>query len=88
MEEGQTNVNINDGANGGSTGPIIGIIVILAIIILGGLYFWGQRAGETVIINESPEPLNAENERDDTSAIEADLESTDVDSVDADLNAS
>jgi len=26
-----------------SIGPAIGIIVIIAVIVLGGLYFWGQR---------------------------------------------
>ena len=27
----------------GSTGPIVGVIIILAIVVLGGLYFWGHR---------------------------------------------
>ncbi len=26
-----------------SIGPAIGIIVIIVLIVLGGLYFWGQR---------------------------------------------
>ena len=30
--------------NGGGAGPIIGVIVILAIVVLGGLYFWKERA--------------------------------------------
>ena len=29
----------------GSVGPVIGTIVILAIIVLGGLYFWGRNSG-------------------------------------------
>ena len=37
---------INRG-NEGSAGPVIGIIIILAVIVLGGLYFWGQRTNET-----------------------------------------
>jgi hypothetical protein len=86
MEDGQTNVNVNGGGGDGSAGPIIGIIVILAIIILGGLYFWGQRADD--MIDESNEPVIVQPENDDTSSIEADLESTDVDNMDADLNAS
>ncbi len=42
----------NAGAqNGGSAGPIIGTIVILAVIVLGGLYFWGQRSGDEVNVD-------------------------------------
>lgn len=41
--EGQNN-NMNPAGNGGGAGPIIGIIVILAIVVLGGLYFWKERS--------------------------------------------
>ena len=34
---------MNDGNKSG-VGPIIGVIIIIAVIVLGGLYFWGQRA--------------------------------------------
>ncbi len=33
-------------------GPAIGVIVIIALIVLGGLYFWGQR-----IDRKSPAPM-------------------------------
>lgn len=30
-----------------SVGPIVATIVILAVIVLGGLYFWSQRSSNT-----------------------------------------
>lgn len=41
--EGENNNAVPTG-NGGGAGPIIGIIVILAIVVLGGLYFWKERS--------------------------------------------
>ncbi|HYF10186.1 MAG TPA: hypothetical protein VD967_01095 [Candidatus Paceibacterota bacterium] len=29
-----------------SVGPLIGIVIILLILVLGGLYFWGERLAE------------------------------------------
>ena len=84
-----TNVNVGGGESGGSAGPIIGIIVILGIVILGGLYFWGQR-GDDAATTESTQTdsIDAQSTSDDTSSIEADLDSTDIDNLDAELNAS
>jgi len=30
----------------GSAGPTVGIIIIVIVFILGGLYFWGQRLNQ------------------------------------------
>ena len=88
MEE-QNNVNIGSAPNNSSAGLIIGIIVILVIILLGGLYFWKQSAvDEEMMTNETVESINTQSEADDTSSIEADLNSTNVDNLDAELNAS
>jgi HAMP domain-containing protein len=85
--DGEQN-NMNTGAEGGgSAGPIIGIIIILAIIILGGLYFWGQRGAEAPL-DETLEAIGTQNAGDDTASIEADLNATDVENLDAELNAS
>lgn len=62
----------NEPQQGGSMGSLIGIIVIIAIIILGGIYFWGKK-------NSAQNPT-------DTQSIENDLNSIDI-STDADLNA-
>lgn len=73
---------------GGLSGPIIGAIVILAIIILGGLYFWNQRVGEGVPTNETIENINMQSDSDAAAAIEADLDAIDIENLDAELNAS
>jgi len=84
MEGEQNNVNVGVGEGGGLSGPLIGAIVILAVIILGGLYFWGQRAGNDAVIDET----STESGSDETAAIEADLDAIDIESLDAELNAS
>lgn len=88
MDGEQNNTNIVDGQNtGGSAGPVIGIIVILVIILLGGLYFWNQRA-EEMMTDEDLNSINSQSDSDETNSIEADLESTDVDNLDSEFNAS
>ena len=94
MEGEQNNVNV-DKEGGGSIGPIIGIIVILAIIIFGGLYFWSQREGgvEDGVATEAEagaviETINIQSESDDTTSIENDLDATNIDNLDSELNAS
>ena len=51
MEGEQNNVNMGVGerVGGGSSGPIIGAIVILVVAILGGLYFWSQYAHKFIL---------------------------------------
>lgn len=92
MEGEQNNVNMGRGESGSPTSPIIGVVIILAIAILGGLYFWSQRAGnearDEVLIDETVEAIGTQNQADNTTSIEADLEATDIESLDAELNAS
>jgi len=87
MEPEQNNTDMG-AEKKGSAGPVIGVIVILAIIILGGLYFWGQNADEAVMTDEEINAIEVQSEADDTASIEADLDATDVENVDGDLNAS
>ena len=89
MEGEQNNVNMTNGEGGGSLGPIIGGIVILVIIILGGLYFWGQRVNDSdAVIDGSAESINMQSDSDAAAAIEADLDATDVENLDSEINAS
>ena len=74
--------------NGSSIGPIVGTIVILLIIVLGAFYFWGERKSSTPNVDNTVQDIKMQDKSDDTSSIEADLQSTDVESVDAQLNAS
>ena len=78
-----------------SIGPIVGIVIIVAVLILGGLYYWGSRlndgAGPTGadIANMPDEALvnlATQGSSDTLGAIEDDLTSTDLDNLDEELN--
>lgn len=47
------NMQNNIHENKSSIGSIIGTIIVIAVIILGGLYFWGKRIDEAKIQQES-----------------------------------
>ncbi len=86
--DGEQN-NVNPAEKNGSAGPIIAVIIILALVILGGLYFWDQRGDRNEIINDDVlEAINTQSELDDAASIEADLDATDVDNLDSEINAS
>jgi FtsZ-interacting cell division protein ZipA len=83
MEPQEAPVQVEE--NKSSIGSIIGIIIIIAIIILGGLYFWGKRIEESKVQDDlliqnatTSEVVTAENvsSSDDMNSIEADLNST------------
>lgn len=84
MEDNNVNVAPREES---SAGPIIGAIIILAVVIFGFLFFWGER-GDNQALENQVNTIEAQSNSDETSAIEADLNSTDVDSIDAELNAS
>jgi len=89
MDGEENNVNVGgEGENGSPAGPVIGIIVILAIIILGGLYFWSQREVSDTNLEGVIDDINMQSDADDASSIEADLDATDIENLDAELNAS
>lgn len=85
-----------------SIGPVIGLIVILTLILLGGIYFYTSRDAnnETPIpvepdggIGNTPEEqsvnaadIEAQSSSDETTAIEADLQATDMTSLDSDMS--
>lgn len=80
---------------------VIGVLVILAALVLGGLYLWGamldrQQANEAMVEEETNADAMIENENmapaasapnDDLSTLEADVESTDLDAMEAELDA-
>jgi hypothetical protein len=68
-----------------SSGAIWAIVIILAVILAGGAYFWGERSVGT---DESIDAINQQSDSDSTADIEADLKATDVDNVDYDLDES
>jgi hypothetical protein len=83
-------------------GPILGVLILILALILGGLFLWGSMLAEKEapmlppIVNNEPETPRAEADAqifettspsDDLGAIEADIESTNLDLLDQDMQA-
>lgn len=74
--------------NKSSVGSIIGTIIIIAIIILGGLYFWGKRMQEAKIKENLVNDTSSQTtEVDETTTIQTVSSSDDLNAIEADLNA-
>lgn len=84
--------------NKSGLGSILGIVIIISLIILGGLYFWGKRieesklretmvGAETQLMTEQNEAtaIRSVSSSDDLGSIEADLNATNLDNLDAEL---
>jgi hypothetical protein len=79
--------------NKSSVGGIIGTIIIIALIILGGLYFWGKRIEEAKnlkdLTNNNAQPtLSAEEQAaiNETNAIKSTSSSDELDAIETDLS--
>lgn len=90
MENPNENVTTTVTRDEGSVGPVIATIIILAVIVLGGLYFWGERGNRTNDEMYAPTDTTETklNSSDDTNSIEADLNSTDTEDEAFDIQAS
>jgi len=91
MDENVNNMGASTtGTKEGSVGPVIGTIIILAVIVLGGLYFWGQRASDKVMneaqVNETVQNITTQGQSDEAAVIEADLNATNIDNIDSELD--
>lgn len=88
----------------GHFGAWAGIVIIVVILALGGLYFWGKKlnnegpsmpapmienagTSETGVFDQSTEALQTQGTSDNISDIEADLNSTNLENLDADLGS-
>lgn len=76
----------------GSVGPVIGTIIILAVILLGGLYFWGNRNNVNTETDDQQtdaqiQQIDAQGNSDDLNSIQSDLNNTNYD-VKTDMTAS
>ena len=73
-----------------SIGPIIGIIIVIAVLLVGALYFWGQHLSKVDLQEGKPnEQPNEEmsqvppvSDSDELSTIEAELSATAIESFD------
>jgi len=75
-----------------AVGPAIGVIIIILVLILGGLYFWGERMNKgseipnpqvenSVTPDAQTQNLQQQSSSDDVNAIDADLTATDVNNL-------
>lgn len=75
-----------------SVGPLVAVIIILALIIVGGLYFLKARSSQNVYA-PSPEKdavtesLKQQSNSDDLTSIEVDLNATNLDNLDQGASA-
>jgi hypothetical protein len=72
-----------------SIGPLVAVVVILALIIIGSLYFLKERSAQLPYVPPAEprgdavaESLNKQSSSDDLSSIENDLNSTNLDNLD------
>lgn len=71
-----------------SAGPLIAVIIILALIIVGGLYFLKERSSQDVFVpvveegDTITESLSQQGSSDELESIEADLNATNLDNLD------
>lgn len=75
---------------GGGMGPMIGVAIVILILIVGGLYFWGAQLNEEANELDDVAPLEIETSTGDStdpSEIEEDLNDFDVDAFEAQLDA-
>ena len=81
-----------------SVGPLIAVIIILALIIIGGLYFLKERSSivpytpaltntSTTTSDSVTASLNQQSSSDNLNSIESDLNATNVDNLDQGASA-
>lgn len=88
--------NADHKMKGSQAGPVIGSIIVIIVLVLGGLYFIGQKVTKEGVFEPGPEEiLNApdltletlkeQGTSDEVSAIEEDLDATMLEDLDAEL---
>lgn len=81
-----------------SMGPVIGSIIIIAVIVIGGLYLYGQQVVKTeqeamtaeeidAMEDQELQDLQTVSDSDDLDSIETDLNANSFNEVDAELDA-
>lgn len=79
------------GSSKKSSGPLVAVIIILALIIIGGLYFLKEKMSrDTYTVPQEDnitENLNLQDDTDDLESIEADLNATNIDDLDQGVEA-
>jgi type II secretory pathway pseudopilin PulG len=80
-----------------SIGGIIATIIIISLIVLGGLYFWGKRidtqkqmlqqqnaVDQQALVDEA-RSIQKVSASTDTTTLEGEIQTTDIDNIDAEI---
>ncbi len=59
----------------GSMGPLVGSIIVIVILVIGAIYFWGEKLNTQEPIQETP-AAPALSQSDDVDSLETDLQNT------------
>ena len=70
----------------GGSGIFVAVVLVLALVLVGAIYFW--KASSNRSLESGGEANQQAQVSDSTDSIEADLNATDVNSVDYDLDES
>ncbi len=80
-----------------SIGPVVGLIIILALILIGGIYFWQQRESQLKQVpttesastteNAGNQSVSSATSSDDIDSISKDLQNTDIDGLSTETGA-
>lgn len=95
MSEQGTQSSMNATQDQAPIGPVVAAIVVVAVLAIGGLYYWGSKSNDKAQQNAgvpaaetlegpSPEELQQVSENDDLDTIEAELQ-FDTENLDAEL---
>lgn len=69
-------------------GPIIGSLIIVVMLTIGALYFWGQKLNKDEHMRTlQEEQMRGLNTSDDLQSIKRDLEETSIDTLDQNLKS-
>lgn len=72
-------------------GPILGIIVIIILLVVGGIYIFMNQRNSGLEVGDNPKPelidLGPESTSINLDTVQSELESTDLGSLDAELNS-
>jgi flagellar basal body-associated protein FliL len=89
-------MRVSHGGGEAATLPIIlGVIIVILVLILGGLYLWGSTLGPApVTVDESARPTAEENNEPESNTADAQVQaletvstSNELDAIEADLEA-
>jgi len=74
-----------------SNGALVGLIIIIVILVLGGIYLWKTSDKEGAPANTETEPASSEENTtsganvNETSSLEGDVDSMDLESLDSEI---